>query len=159
MNDDPENLTLLGYINNAGLDHPVTIQSQQSIFRALDHRLSVLVSIQGLNVPNYIIIQNNDETIGNYVVDKVYPSQVTVETDFDSISWDFGEDSTITTLVTKPESWFFLRDVLDLRYLRIELFMRRREFNPLTQLWYVTTEELFLAKNDFWNMQLTFVSI
>lgn len=143
----------------SNINHPVELVSQQSIFRAMDHRLSVLASIQGLNVPNYIIVQNNAETIGNYVVDEVYPSQCILETDFETLSWDFGEDATITNLITKPKTWFRLDHVLDLRYFRIELFMRRREFNPTTHKWEVQTERLDLQASDYWNMQLTFVSI
>ena len=150
-----DNVTILA----ADINEPVEIVSSQSIFRAMDHRLSVLASIQGLNVPNFVIVQNNQETIGNYVVDEVYPSQCILETDFESLSWDFGEDATITQLISKPKIWFRLDDVLDLRYFRVELFMRRREFNPATKEWVVQTERLNLGTSDFWNLQLTFVSI
>ena len=161
INNDSNNLTAVDGVTliAADLDQPVTVVSTKSIFRAMDHRLSILASIQGLNVPNFIIVQNNQETIGNYVVDQVYPSQCTLETDFETLSWDFGEDSTITSLITEPQTWFRLDDVLDLRYFRVELFMRRREFNPATKEWVIQTERLALGTSDFWNMQLTFVSI
>ena len=161
INADSNNMTAADGVTIilANLNQPVTHTSSQSIFRAMDHRLSVLASIQGLNVPNYIIVQNNQETIGNYVVDVVLPNKCTLETDLDTLSWDFGEDSTITNLIKEPHSWFKLGDVLDLRYFRIELFMRRREYNPATKTWGIQTDRLELGKSDFWNMQLTFVSI
>ena len=160
INYNPANLVDAGgLIVLANVNHPVTIQSSQSIFRAMDHRLSILASIQGLNVPNFIIVQNNAETIGNYVVDEVYPSKCVLETDFETLSWDFGEDATITNLITKPQTWFRLDDVLDLRFFRVELFMRRREFNPTKGEWEIQTERLELGASDYWNMQLTFVSI
>ena len=161
INDNADNLTAADGVTiiTSNINEPVEITSGQSIFRAMDHRLSILASIQGLNVPNYVIVQNNQETIGNYVVDEVYPSQCILETDFEVLSWDFGEDASLTQLISEPKTWFKLDDVLDLRYFRVELFMRRREFNPTTKEWFVQTERLQLATTDYWNMQLTFVSI
>lgn len=161
INNDSNNLTAINNVTiiNSDINEPVEIVSSQSIFRAMDHRLSILASIQGLNVPNYIIVQNNQETIGNYVVDAVFPTQCVLETDFETLSWDFGEDATITSLISEPQTWFRLDDVLDLRFFRVELFLRRREFNPSTKEWSIQTERLQLATSDFWNMQLLFVSI
>lgn len=160
LNDTPDNLIDQNLvIANANVGQPLEIVANQSVYRSMDHRLGIMVQVLGLNIPNSISISNNEETIGNFALDIPYPSKCILETDFASNTWDFGEDTTISTLVTQPTHWFKLSDVFDLRYLRVQILMRRREFNPLTETWKIETQPMVFGKKDYWNVQMSFVSI
>ena len=148
-----------GLVAASGLQDVFIYGSDQSLFRGIDSRLGILVNLVGPNVPNYVVVQNNQETIGAAVVDEPYPSKITMETDFQSLVFDFGEDVTLSQVITKPKEWFRLDSVLDLRFFRVQVNLRRRDFDPINKAWVLSTSPIDLGENDFWNVQFTFVSI
>ena len=157
---DTASLTLNNIIVVANMDIPVVVKAKQSIFRTLEHRVSINIE-SSLPTEQQLLLSNGKEKIHTYL------ESFTFENIFNVRSIDFQHEIIAKSFVGKHrfrgsndpcQNWTKLTEFYDLRNINLTLSITRREWDEATNKWGYLTNKFPIEKDARWSCALKFVS-
>ena len=142
------------------MDIPVVVKAKQSIFRNLEHRVSLNIE-SSLPTEQQLLLSNGTEKIHTYL------ESFTFENIFNVRSHDFQHEIIAKSFVGKHrlrgsndpcQNWTKLTEFYDLRNINLTLSITRREWNEATDKWEYITNKFPIEKDARWSCSLKFVS-
>ena len=143
-----------------------TSTANSPLYQIADQRVSVSVESH-LPISNNIAISDEKETVDRTIVEKFFESQLECTVNFDQDGSFSSQEITSKVysgqiaFIKKSDNhtqWHRLLTAFQLSYFRFHLFITYRVYNIATNTWYLKREALKVPDDQFWEMELRFIS-
>lgn len=161
-----EGLHLANVIQPATVTVPVPIYGNLSLLSTLESRLSVHLE-SDLPITKTIVSQNQEEksaydlasfVLKNESSSTIYISGTKVDNEFAFRTHTHSGQLVLQSRAEQPTQYSPLLHTLDLRTLRLRLYLKTREYNPTTKQWIVSKKAFPMEESDHWSCDLRFIS-
>ena len=156
----PSDLVVGNIIQDADMDVGVIYKGKQSIFRSLEHRVSINVE-SSLPIEQQLLIQNEIESVHTYLESFQFDSSFEVQTigsGYQIIAPSYVGKHVFRSSDIPCQNWTKLTEFLDLRLINLHISITRRDWDQATKKWKYTTTNLPISETGRWECEITFVS-
>ena len=157
---DPSELVTAGNITDAIMDIPVLVKGKQSIFRSLEHRVSINVE-SSLPTEQQLLLTNGTEQIHTYLETFEFENTFQVQSiglTHEIISPSFVGKHKFRGANEPCQNWTKLTEFFDLRTIHLTISVTRREWEEATGKWKYLTNKFPISDDSRWSCELKFVS-
>ena len=160
FSSNPDLLINANQYTAANVDVPIIYKSAQSIFRSLEHRISLNVE-SSLPIEQQLLLTNGKEQVHSNLNSYEFDTSFAVKTV--GFSHEIQKKSMVglhnfQSSSQSCQKWIKLTEFHDLSHINLDVTVTRREWDTGTQTWKYSTIPLQIDKNARWTVELTFVS-
>jgi len=146
----------------------ITYQGDHSIFRFLEERMYITIEAGDLALPFNQLIRDGKETkthsLATFPFETHYKTTIKTENGRIQSSIEIEMDTHIsrTHFQSKMDptfSWHLLTSSYMVQNMRLEVFITRRRWNELTNVWYYSKNPVKIHQDGVWNCSLKFISV
>ena len=157
---DPTLLVAANQITDADMDIPVFVKGTQSIFRSLEHRVSINIE-SSLPTEQQLLLTNGTEKIHTYLESFGFENTFEVQSvglEHEIIAPSFVGKHKFRGSNTPCQNWTRLTEFFDLRTINLAISVTRREWDEATAKWVYLTNKFPISDDARWSCELKFVS-